>query len=299
MPSISHSERTVSVYRSPEIHEATLKAAHQTNPTVRTFVLSSTSPIYFLPGQWLDVHVQGLSKPGGFTITSSPSLATRPADPPSEEGKQKIDFEIHLAIQKALDNPVTEYFWQTPLSKIVGTFLSVRVGGTFTWPPSGEAPARAVFLAGGVGINPLMSMVRFISELPDLERPKQVEFLYGFKIPSCGSGSECNGVRIVRADEVLFLPELLSIKNKWDGTTSKMGLRMFATGDFDTLTLGEDLQHASKGRMTEVDVITALGSKPGEAVAYVCGPSSMTDRLVQVIKDAGVVENRVLCERWW
>ena len=103
----------------------------------------------FLPGQWLDVHVPGVAKAGGFTITSSP----RDAVPSYSDISSKLFLE--LAIQKSPDNPPAAWLWQ-PKERIIGKELAVRVGGGFVWPPPGinlGSIRRAVFIAGGVGIK--------------------------------------------------------------------------------------------------------------------------------------------------
>lgn len=103
----------------------------------------------FLPGQWLDVHVPGVAKAGGFTITSSP----RDAVPSYSDISSKLFLE--LAVQKSPDNPPAAWLWQ-PKERIIGKELAVRVGGSFVWPPPGinlGSIRRAVFIAGGVGIK--------------------------------------------------------------------------------------------------------------------------------------------------
>jgi hypothetical protein len=102
-----------------------------------------------LPGQWLDVHVLGIEKAGGFTITSAPACAM-----PSS-GRPTHSPYLELAIQKSPDNPPAAWLWQLKDS-IIGKELLVRVGGSFVWPPPGmneQNIKKAVFIAGGVGIK--------------------------------------------------------------------------------------------------------------------------------------------------
>lgn len=108
----------------------------------------------FLPGQWLDVFVPGIRKPGGFTITSSPSKAQRrkatppasaaPADgstttAPSPAAPAQEEPYLELAVQKSPDNPPAQYLWR-PTAEILHSELRVRVGGSFVWPPPGVQP---------------------------------------------------------------------------------------------------------------------------------------------------------------
>lgn len=101
----------------------------------------------FLPGQWLDVHIPGIPKPGGFTITSTPGDAVA--------HQHQAHGYVELAIQKSPSNPAAAWLWR-PEKEILGTQLSVRVGGSFVWPPpnvSLQDIEKVVFIAGGVGIK--------------------------------------------------------------------------------------------------------------------------------------------------
>lgn len=98
----------------------------------------------FLPGQWLDVFVPGISKPGGFTITSAPSKAqTGPVSPASAAAPTPPNLPeepyLELAVQKSPDNPPAHYLWR-PAGDILDSELRVRVGGSFVWPPPGIQP---------------------------------------------------------------------------------------------------------------------------------------------------------------
>ena len=102
-------------------------------------------PVKFLPGQWLDTYIPGLPKAGGFTLTSTPEQA-RPS-------KDSLPY-LELAVLKST-NPPAQWLWR-PEEDILSTQLTVRVGGSFTWPPPDLQTSnvdRLVLLAGGVGIK--------------------------------------------------------------------------------------------------------------------------------------------------
>jgi len=99
----------------------------------------------FLPGQWLDTFLPGLPHAGGFTATSTPSEA-RPRSHSSPY--------LELAVQKSA-NPSAQWLWR-PKEDILGSQLSIRVGGSFLWPPPQlevDKIDRLVLIAGGVGIK--------------------------------------------------------------------------------------------------------------------------------------------------
>ena len=62
----------------------------------------------------------------------------------------------------------------------VGSELQVRSGGDFFYDPPREEPSDLLLVAGGIGINPLISMLRHHTQLAasDPEHQKTVRLLY-------------------------------------------------------------------------------------------------------------------------
>ncbi|CAK7567208.1 MAG: Oxidoreductase NAD-binding domain-containing protein 1 [Sporothrix epigloea] len=166
---------------------------------------------------WVDTYCPGIAKAGGFTITSTPSKATS-----SLSGRY-----IELAVKRSLDNPAAAWLWQDK-QRILGQTLRVRIGGSFVFPPP-KAPsafvkdrsARVVFVAGGVGINPLISMATYLSEVnkarsnagePD-NAGCEVIFLYSVRVdgtasPEDDSGDDGSNDEIA---QIPFLPRLAAL----------------------------------------------------------------------------------------
>jgi ferredoxin-NADP reductase len=235
----------------------------------------------FLPGQFLDVHIPDLPHAGGFSITSAPASLAAPTP------------YIELAIQYALSNPHA-VFLSRPAPSILGTELRVRVGGSFVWPPilPPTGLRRAVFVAGGIGINPLISMLSHISNLPG---DFAVKILYSARDPGPG--------RAVR--EVLFLARMLAVVERLgDYDALELYLTPGGEGREGTAVLGgEGGELVYRGRRIRGgDVERALGPV-GEregTVVYVCGVPGMTEKLVRRAKKAeGMDERHVLYEKWW
>ncbi|KAF2221297.1 hypothetical protein BDZ85DRAFT_201531 [Elsinoe ampelina] len=285
--STSHEERTAAQRREAGIETVNLKHIEPVNDTIRLMRLYSTDKnhsIKFLPGQWLDVFLPGLDKAGGFTITSTPREAT-----PNEQDPAYLE----LAIQKS-KNPPAQWLWR-PISEILEQSITVRVGGDFTWPPSHKLPApvkRLVLIAGGVGINPLISIASHLMQQQPQDRPQEIVFLYGTK----ASGSP------IDARHILFLPRLEKMVERMQG--SGMQLRLFLTsvtkGQLsDAIGMPENV---TLGRITDQDLDRSLGeieSRKG-TLCYVCGPQVMTDAFVDFLKSRpGLHPENVLCEKWW
>jgi len=151
-----------------------------------------------------------------------------------------------------------------------------------------------VFIAGGVGINPFMSMLSSISETLNAEF--QVEVLYSLRDPGMGRS----------LDEMLFVERIGKILQKLNSGSGRRGpLKLFLTKGLEKSGVleGNGFQTRFIGRrIEEADLISALGTVKERAgtVVYICGPPRMTDELVDIAKKAeGMDERHVLCEKWW
>ncbi|KAL6862356.1 hypothetical protein J3F83DRAFT_746044 [Trichoderma novae-zelandiae] len=318
-----HLERTADEPREADLHEVRLERVEQVNERVRLFRLKLLSgPVKFLPGQWLDTYIPNVPKAGGFTITSAPSAAlTNP--PPSSSPSSTPYFE--LAVQESPDNEPAAWLWR-PVGEILGARLRVRVGGRFVFPPrlppplTGEKDAstasdgdgdgdgvgvgggglkKVVFVAGGVGVNPLVSMLSYIAEnsTANEQTPlvEDVVFLYASKMPRSG-----------KLADILFLDRIA----RFFGEGKVKGrVKLFVTGAAASLQGTREIAgtremngarvEVQKRRITAADVEDAVadGRDPG-TVVYVCGPRTMTDELAERL--AGVMDpRRVLTEKWW
>ncbi|KAI0200982.1 hypothetical protein F4808DRAFT_134980 [Astrocystis sublimbata] len=320
--------------------------------------------IRFLPGQWLDVYVPDVDKAGGFTITSTPRDARLPHPPPppapdSPDTNTSPSLSkrgggggggpyLELAIQRSPDNPPAAYLFGSSsppppasspksdldLHPLIGTELRVRIGGGFVFPPpginvgrgasGGGGLRRVVFVAGGMGVNPLVSMLGSIAATSANAGPPgfEVEFLYALKDRA---GTEA-------ARDLLFVERIARIfrEGKVRGN-----FRLFLTGgkgeeedgevicsddnndghgDGEGEGEGEEGEKRQKKytipfhrrRFTlDDDIAQAVGPAAERrfAVVYVCGVPTMTDELVAKLTDRkdglGMDPHRVLCEKWW
>ncbi|KAK7419990.1 hypothetical protein QQX98_002996 [Neonectria punicea] len=259
---------------------------HSNPDLFRVRIPISNTAAQFSPGQWIDTYVPGIAKPGGFTITSPPSAAAA-ADPYFE-----------LAVQESPGNPPTTWLWR-PAEDILGSRLRVGVGGRFIFPPASQPAAalrRVVFVAGGVGINPLMSMMSAIADGTGVF-DGDVRVLYAGKMPAGGVA------------EVLFLRRIATLfeRGKLRGR-----LQVFATNvsTGSDLSCGPGHEFRKAGveilarRFGEEDLKAAFGGLEdlGSCVVYVCGPPTMTDEMVGVLtslEGVGLEPGQILTEKWW
>ncbi|PYH84508.1 hypothetical protein BO82DRAFT_362625 [Aspergillus uvarum CBS 121591] len=305
-------------------------------------VQSHPQPLTFLPGQWLDVHIPSISNAGGFSITSTPadaqvlpSLAeTAPVEaiandeaglPPLNPGGRSPYVE--LAVRHAPSNPASAWLWK-PTEEILGSELSIRVGGSFVWPPSGVRLTdirNVVFIAGGVGINPLISMLSHLNNDDEatttLRHPSlNIHVLYSTKIPQPETTTTTTATATTTQspesslDQILFLSRLRHIVNIQSQLCRlRITLHLFITNldekkassllghSFDD---DDDLRiHSRRINADDLRAAAASGDdgtiEPGKTVAYVCGPPGMTDEIVGTLEGLLGGRERVFYEKWW
>ncbi|KAF2501569.1 hypothetical protein BU16DRAFT_556048 [Lophium mytilinum] len=294
---LSHEERTVAEVRDPNLHSVILESIELVNERIRLLKLSVKDQrrgIQFLPGQWLDVHVPGLKKAGGFTITSTP-MNSRPQTPESTTDESRSPY-LELAVQDSPSNPPAAWLWRAP-EEIIGRELKVRAGGSFVWPPPGinlDQVKRVVFIAGGVGINPLVSILSHIRE--SNVQLDELRFIYATKISK----------QDPKESEILFLPRLLDnfkLPHTSNDGPRKERLDLFFTGHQGNLELAKDLPPQTQfRRLGDRDIEEAAGTvqEKQSSLFYVCGPPTMTDHIVDFLKKQDSVRpDHVLCEKWW
>ncbi|KAL3464697.1 hypothetical protein BJX64DRAFT_286180 [Aspergillus heterothallicus] len=278
-------------------------------------------PLTFFPGQWLDVHIPSLANAGGFSITSTPADAqVLPSLVPSSELIAAEEAEIlpvnshgrepyvELAVQKVLSNPASAWLWR-PREEILGKELSIRVGGSFVWPPSNarlEEIRNVVFVVGGVGINPIMSMLSHLNnndETTGSFHPSlNIHVLYSSKLPEDATPQTA-------LDQIPFLPRLREIvRSQTQSHRLRITVELFLTNNHDQSSAlpaqHQDLTIQSR-RINRDDLRrTVSGPKsqfsPDETVCYVCGPPQMTDEVVETLCDLlNGQKDRIYFEKWW
>lgn len=233
------------------------------------------------------MFVPGIAKAGGFTLTSTPREASL-----ARLGDSAQHPYLELAIQKSPDNPPAAWLWR-PEEDILRQTLNVRVGGSFVWPPAGVSLGclkTIVLVAGGVGINPLISICAHIIEQ---DEPVTIHLLYSTRAPTpCKS-----------RDNVLFLSRILDLqKHASSASKSKLDLQLFVTGESVIAGTGVLPDESIYRRMSDEDVLAAIGNpaKRASTVCYVCGPPVLTDHCVDLLRRQESMEpDRVLCEKWW
>jgi ferredoxin-NADP reductase len=118
----------------------------QLSPRVKSFFFRLAAPIVFRPGQHVLLR---LTAPDGYRAQRSYSIASAP-------GLGKTE-ELELAIERLDDGEVSPFMHDAAQ---IGDEIELGgpIGGYFNWTPEDGGPA--LFIAGGSGVAPFMSMLR-------------------------------------------------------------------------------------------------------------------------------------------
>jgi len=116
------------------------------SPRVKSFFFRLAAPIIFRPGQHVLLR---LTAPDGYRAQRSYSITSAP-----EPGKTE---ELELAIERLDDGEVSPFMHDAAQ---VGDEIELGgpIGGYFNWSPEDGGPV--LFIAGGSGVAPFMSMLR-------------------------------------------------------------------------------------------------------------------------------------------
>ena len=230
---------------------ATIVRIAQQTPTIKSFDLDlGGHEMGFKPGQWVDFFatLEGAEAVGGYSITSSPT----------------IQNAIGLAVKlDAGDHPVTNWLHHEAR---VGDSVEISLGGDFYYTPDMGGPI--VLIAGGIGLTPLMSVLRAIDES---ESRASTTLIYSVSTPS----------------ELLFRQELEEVASR----NSVISLVFTVTRPGD---------EPWSGRVGRIDDALLRSERVSpDSLFFICGPPAMIRDIVGTLNRLGVPGSRVKYEQWW
>ena len=221
------------------------------SPTVKSFTLAlDGKPFTFLPGQWIDcfIDIDGRTEVAGYSMTSSPT----------EPGW------FSIAVKRVGDNPVTDYLHDHAKD---GDTLTVE-GGSGDFHYTGNNSHPLALIAGGIGITPIASIVRYIAQ-SDLQVPTTL--IYSASAPS----------------ELLFRQEFEAM------AASNANFRTH----FTVTRPHSEQWNGNTGRITTTTLRNA--GIYANHLCYICGPPEMIQAMLSALKEVGVPQERLQYEQWW
>ncbi|RHZ69747.1 hypothetical protein Glove_279g13 [Diversispora epigaea] len=293
----THLERTSHIERQKDKISAKIISITNVTPTIKTFLFHSSSSLHFFPGQWLDVFISSISIVGGFSITSTPQLYSN-----------TNTFELAI---KNSNHPPAKWFHEIAR---IGDMVQVRVGGNFVWNEEIEYQQgieRIIFIAGGVGINPLMSMLESI--LKKNEKEYDIDEIKNY-VDDNNNHHEMT-IRKIRLlysaksfDELLFYDRIENLRKK---SSNILECKYFLTRDYrspsssssppsDIISAGKKFYYQKRIDQEILNKIIEIEQNNlTKLKCFVCGPPEMEDDIIKWWKEVGVDEKRISYEKWW
>ncbi|KAG7275214.1 hypothetical protein CRUP_013002 [Coryphaenoides rupestris] len=194
---MDHLEKTAKDYRQDAVYPAQVCGIIQESETVKRLRVSVHPDFNFKAGQWVDLFIPGVEKVGGFSMCSCPGLL-------QSEGV------IELAVKNAQHPPA--HWIHTTCT--VGSRVDMRVGGNFFFDPRpADPPADLLLVAGGVGINPLYSILLHAAHLARLHHAS------GGRDYHIGSAHICYSAKSVQ--ELLFKNTIVEVCREFPQITEQ------------------------------------------------------------------------------
>ncbi|XP_040910136.1 oxidoreductase NAD-binding domain-containing protein 1 isoform X2 [Toxotes jaculatrix] len=266
---LDHLERTANNSRQNALYPAQVCGILTESETVKRLRIAVHADFSFKAGQWVDFFIPGVEKVGGFSMCSSPGLLQR-------EGV------IELAVKYSKHPPA---HWVHTMCT-VGSQVAMRVGGDFFFDPSPSDPSMDLLLvAGGVGINPLYSILLHATDL--LHRNQTS----GGRDYNIGSTHLCYSAK--NTQELLFKNSIVEACREFPDKFSC---------DFHVTQQSTDVDphlqpFINRGRITEEELRAHVD--PQRTLCYLCGPPPMIEAISKTLTDLGLPKDRILFEKWW
>jgi ferredoxin-NADP reductase len=222
------------------------------SPSVKLFEIDLGGQDFsYLPGQWVNLKLQtsAANQNAAFSITSTPN------------GKNAIEIAV-----KRVEHLPTSLFIHDQLK--VGDDINIsEAQGDTVLPENITQNQPIVFIAGGTGVTPFLSMLR---QIYAIDRHFHATLLYS----------------VSSADECLFYDELYEMEKAYESF------------QFLLTTTREAAHHADFfGRInSEMLKLTGLDHK---AQFYLCGPPRMVDDIAALLAELGVAESHIHYDKWW
>jgi ferredoxin-NADP reductase len=227
----------------------------QETPTVRSYVLEprdSSAPLHFLAGQHLTllVDIDGATHRRCYSFSSAPAADARPS----------------ITVRRTPDGLVSRHLHET--LRAGDTLLAADPAGAFTIATDPAAARLVAFVAGGVGVTPLMSLVEYLLREESASRA----------ILLCGNRSE---------NEIIFRDRIAALESRFAPRLSVKHALDAAPAGWSGIT----------GALDSRRVLEALGNTTADAY-YVCGPEPMMRDVCDALADAGVAAEQIFTERF-
>lgn len=214
-----------------------------------------------------------LSKPEGFVFKAGQAISLELIDPPAQDGQSgralsivSAPFERELVVATRMRDSAFKR-----ALKALPDGASIRIDGPFGDLTLGDTERPAVFIAGGIGITPFMSMLRQAAE----DRSPQRLFLaYSNRRP----------------EDSAFLDELQQLERQ--------------NKHFHLIATMTDMSKSArewrgKTGFVDADMLKGLAGDLAAPVYYVVGPPAMVEAMQRTLAGAGIAADRIRTEEFY
>jgi ferredoxin-NADP reductase len=238
----------------PTTWAGTLQVARifQETPTVKTFRMVSTDrrrlPFTFKPGQFLTLSlpVDGKQVRRTYTVSSPPTRTSY----------------VEITVKREVEGVASHYLHDQVRE---GDLIDVRaLSGRFTF--TGDESHGVVLIGGGVGITPMMSVLR---NLTDAAWEHDVWMVFAVRTPH----------------DIIYGKELTYLEERHPNFHLQIVVETVAGTDW----------RGSTGRVTAQLLSDFIPDLPGRRI-YLCGPAPMMDAVRAMLEGLGVPPGQVLTE---
>ncbi len=224
----------------------------QETPTVKTFRMVSADrrrlPFTFKPGQFLSLSlpIDGKEVRRTYTVSSPPTRTSY----------------VEITVKREVEGTASHYLHDQARE---GDLIEVRaLSGSFTF--TGDESRGVVLIGGGVGITPMMSVLR---HLTDAAWQHDVWMVFAVRTPH----------------DIIYGKELAYLQERHPNFHLQVLVEDAAGTDWQGLT----------GRVTAERLSGFIPNLPSYRV-YLCGPAPMMDAVHSMLESLGVPRAQVLTE---
>ena len=223
-------------------------------PDVKTFRLAAIDggplPFEYLPGQFLNVIVPGEGPEGltkrSYTIASTPTQAAYCEITVKRDPAGTVSRYLHDSLQAGDE------------IKIAAPY------GRFTF--TGEEASSILLIGGGVGITPLMSVIRYLA---DRSWTGKITLLFGFATPA----------------DFVFREELTTLERR------HANLQIVPI-----VERPEGTDWTGRTGLIDAELVRKLVPDVADRIVHVCGPKPMMDAVRSFLPGLGIASDRIRFE---
>ena len=214
-----------------------------------------------------------LSKPDGFVFEAGQAIRLELIDPPAEAGQGSRTLSLVSAPfeqELVLATRMRDSAFKRAL-KALPDGAGIRIDGPFGDLTLGDTGRPAVFIAGGIGITPFMSMLRQAAE----DRSPQPLFLaYSNRRP----------------EDSAFLDELQQLERQ------NQRFHLMAT----MTDMGKSAREWSGERdFVDADMLQRFVGDLAAPTYYIVGPPAMVEAMQWTLDGAGIAKDKIRTEEFY